>query len=313
MAREEKRPIVVYAAIAANLLIAVSKFGAAFLSGSSAMTAEGIHSVVDTGNEALLLLGLRRSRRPPDAAHPFGHGKELYFWSLIVAVVIFGVGGGMSILEGLLHLLHPSELRDPFWNYVVLGIAFVSEGTSWAIAMRELLRGKRQGNFWRTLRASKDPSVYTVIAEDSAALAGLLVAFLGVFLSHRLNNHYLDGGASILIGLILAAVALFLAFESRGLLVGESADQDLVRSVREVAAADAAVQRVHDPLTMHFGPREILLNLDVEFRAELSSEELAAAVDRLEAAIHGRHPEIRRIFIEAEALRRQRPPAEDQR
>ncbi len=301
---QQENPVTVYGALAANLIIAIAKFGAAFLTGCSAMIAEGIHSLVDTGNELLLLLGLHRSRRPPDALHPFGHGKELYFWSLMVAVLLFAIGGGMSVYEGILHLIHPSEISDPLWNYIVLGVAFISEGISWGIALHTLL--KRQGSkdgLWRAIRKSKDPSVFCVLAEDSAALAGVVVAFFGVYLGHRFDNHYFDGGASILIGLILAAAAIFLVYETRGLLLGESADAQMVDSIQQLAAENDAVERVFRPLTMHFGPQEILLNLDIEFRAHLGAEELAHAVDRLEKAIREKHPEVRRIFIEAEAFR----------
>jgi hypothetical protein len=180
-----KNPTAVYAAIAGNLAIAITKFVAAFASGSSAMLAEAIHSLVDTGNGVLLLLGISRSRKPPDVDHPFGYGKELYFWSLIVAITIFGVGGGISIYEGILHLLHPSELKDPTWNYVVLGIAILFESTVWVIAFREFRAEQGEEGFWRAIRTSKDPTLFTVLFEDTAALLGLLVALLGTFLAHQ--------------------------------------------------------------------------------------------------------------------------------
>ena len=299
-------PITVYGAIAANAVIAVSKFAAGLISGSSAMLSEGIHSVVDTGNELLLLLGIHRSKKPADELHPFGYGKELYFWSLIVAILLFGLGGGMSIYEGITHLRHPAVIQNPAWNYVVLGIAFIAEGASWAIALKKFLEKKRRGRgLWQALRASKNPAVFVVLAEDSAALAGILVAFLGVLLGHRLQNPYLDGTASIIIGLILATVAGFLAYESRDLLLGESADADVVQSIRKVAGADPAVLGVSHPLTMHFGPEQVLLNLDIEFRPDLSASEITAAVDRLEAGIRRERPSIKRIFIEAESLKGQ--------
>ena len=296
------RKLVVYGALAANFAIAASKFIAAFFSGSSAMLAEGIHSTVDTGNEFLLLLGLRESRRPADEMHPFGYGKELYFWSLIVAIALFGLGGGMSIYEGITHLQQPSDTTDPFWNYVVLGVAFVAEATSWTIALREFkAKGKGQ-SFWKAFRTSKDPSVFTILGEDSAALLGLVVAFLGVFLSYRLNNPYFDGAASIGIGLILAAVALLLAYETKGLLVGESTDPDIVRHIHDLARTDPAVDAVRTPLTMHLGPEQVLLNMDIQFRPELSAHDVENAIDRLEKTIRAAHPQIKRIYIEAEAL-----------
>lgn len=303
MASENSSPIAVYGALAANLVIAVTKFVAASLTGSSAMLSEGIHSVVDTGNQALILLGLRRSKRPADARHPFGYGKELYFWSLIVAIILFALGGGLSIYEGLSHLRHPTELGDPTMSYIVLAIAFAVEGVAWALAYRELRRGAVHMPFLRAVRESKNPAVYTVLAEDTAAALGLVVAFLGIFLGHRLDLPILDGVASLVIGGILALVAVFLAYESKALLIGESADPDTVASVRRIAEADPAVREVHEPLTMHFAPRQILLNLDVRFRRDLPASEVAQAVDRIERAIHREHPAIQRIFIEAEGLR----------
>lgn len=299
-----ERPITVYGAIVANAVIGVSKFAAGIISGSSAMLSEAIHSVVDTGNELLLLLGIHRSKKPADELHPFGHGKELYFWSLIVAILLFGLGGGMSIYEGISHLRHPAVIKDPTWNYVVLAVAFIAEGTSWAIALNKLLKGKKAGQgIWEAVRASKNPAVFVVLAEDSAALLGIVVAFLGVLLGHSLSNPYLDGAASIIIGLILATVAGFLSYESRDLLVGESADDEVLQAIRRLAEADPAVVGVSRPLTMHFGPEQVLLNLDIEFRHDLSASEITAAVDRLEAGIRKERPSIKRIFIEAESLR----------
>ena len=292
----------VYAAIAGNLAIAITKFVAAFITGSSAMLSEGIHSVVDTGNGALLLFGIRMSRKPADHSHPFGYGKELYFWTLIVAILIFAVGGGMSLYEGINHLSHPGPLRDPLWNYMVLGFALVFEGFAWGIAFKEFRKTQGNMSFLKAVRASKDPTTFTVLFEDSAAMLGLLVAFLGIFLGHRLNNPYLDGVAAIIIGLILAVVAVLLAYESKGLLVGEGASRETVENICALAQKDPAVERVMPPLTMHFGPQEVLLNLDIKFSPGLSAEEIEAAVDRMEAAIRKRHPEIKRIFIEAESI-----------
>ncbi|HEX9940788.1 MAG TPA: cation diffusion facilitator family transporter [Thermoanaerobaculia bacterium] len=298
----QEKPLAIYGAMGANLLIAATKFVAAGLSGSSAMLSEGIHSVVDTGNQLLLLLGLKRSRRPADADHPFGHGKELYFWSLIVAVALFGVGGGMSAYEGITHLLRPHPLEDPTWNYVVLGLAFLFESVSWVVAAREFLPRIREAGLWQAILSSKDPSIVTVLFEDSAALAGLIVAFLGVFLGHRLGSPHADGIASIVIGVILAAVAVFLVYESKGLLLGESADPDVVEDVRRLARNLPEVVDVKRPLTMHFGPDEVLLNLEVEFRPEISASEITALIDRLEREIREKHPEVRHIFVEARSL-----------
>lgn len=231
---------VVYAATAANLGIAATKFIAAALSGSSAMLSEAIHSVIDTGNQLLLLFGLHRSQLPPDELHPFGHGKELYFWSLIVAVLLFGVGGGMALYEGIEHALTPRALENPFWAYVVLAVAAVFESCSLIVAVRELLRRRGPRAFWLRVHRSKDPSVYTTFYEDLAALAGLVVAFLGVYLGHRLHQPYFDAAASMLIGIILCAVALTLVYESRGLLIGESASP---RSSTASAASSRAIPR----------------------------------------------------------------------
>jgi cation diffusion facilitator family transporter len=301
---ESESLIAVYGAIAANLAVAVTKFVAAFGSGSSAMLSEGIHSLVDTGNESLLLLGLRQSRKPADEAHPFGHGRELYFWSLVVAIVIFGVGGGMSFYEGVSHLRRPGQLGDPTWSYVVLGLSFLFEGSSWVVALRQFLPKAKDESLWRALRKSKDPSLVTVLLEDSAALVGLAIAALGIYLAHAFRSHVFDGAASILIGLMLTFVAVFLAYESKGLLIGEAARRDVVQSVRRAAQNDPDAELVRRPLTMHLGPEDVLLNLTVKFRDDLSAAEVAEAVARMERTIQERHPEIQRIFIEPEAKSR---------
>ncbi|MEW6491317.1 MAG: cation diffusion facilitator family transporter [Cyanobacteriota bacterium] len=293
----------IFAAIGANLAIAIIKFIAAAVTGSSAMLSEGIHSVVDTANELLLLLGIRLSKKPPDENHPFGHGQELYFWTLIVAILIFSIGGGMSIYEGITHLLHPSPLEAPLWNYVVLGLAVFVEGFSWSVALNEFLPQKGEQNFWQAVRTSKDPTIFTVLFEDTAALLGLIVAFLGVFFGHLFNNPYFDGTASIIIGLILAVVAFLLAYESRGLLLGESAGRTVVASIRGIAESDSGVEGVMRVLTMHLGPHEVLLNLELQFHKNLSAEEVASAVERIEKAICSQHPDIKQIFIEAKSLR----------
>ncbi|MGH8008453.1 MAG: cation diffusion facilitator family transporter, partial [Candidatus Binatia bacterium] len=301
MAAESKTAI--YAAIGGNLAIAVMKFGAAAFTGSSAMLSEGIHSLVDTGNGGLLLLGIHKSRQPADTTHPFGYGKELYFWSLIVAVLIFGVGGGISIYEGILHLLHPNPLGDPMWSYVVLGLATVFEGIVLFIALKQFNATRGEQGFWEAVRMSKDPTTFTVVFEDTAALLGLIAAFLGVFLGHQLNNPYLDGAASIVIGLILATVAFFLAYETKGLLIGEGADAETLESIRALAEADPLVERIKDPLTMHFGPHTVLLTMNIHFQQGLSAVEVGGAVERMEQTIRSQHPDIKHIFIEAESIK----------
>ncbi len=292
----------VYAAIAGNLAIALTKFVASHFSGSSAMLSEGIHSVVDTGNGLLILYGVYKSRKPADPSHPFGYGKELYFWTLIVAILIFALGGGMSFYEGIMHLIHPSRLENPFWNYIVLAFAAFFEGFALVVAYREFRSTHSKGTIWRAIHVSKDPTNFTVLFEDSAALLGLVVAFFGIFLGQLLGNPYLDGVASVIIGLILGVVAILLAYESKGLLVGEGADERTVKSICEVAEADPAVERVKRPLTMYFGPHDLLVNLDIKFHNELSAGEVESAVDRLERSIRQKHPDVRHIFIEAESI-----------
>lgn len=300
---------VVYAATAANIAIAATKFVAAWLSGSSAMLSEAIHSVADTGNQLLLLLGLNRSQLPPDESYPFGHGKELYFWSLIVAILLFGVGGGMALYEGISHMLRPRPLESALSAYIVLGVAMVFEACSLTVAVRELLRRRGPRTFWLRVHRSKDPSVYTAFYEDFAALLGLAVAFLGIYLGHRLNSPFYDAGASVVIGVILCVVALTLVYESRGLLIGESANPEIVASIREIVDADPAIRAARAPLTMHLGPLDVLLNLDVEFEPGITAREQVAAVSRIEDAIRRRHPVIRRIFIEARRLSEEPTPA----
>lgn len=296
---ESKKAI--YAAIAGNAAIAVTKFTAAGFTGSSAMLTEGIHSPVDTGNGGLLLLGIRMSKKPADATHPFGYGKELYFWTLIVAMLIFGVGGGVSIYEGIWHLLHPSALEDPFWNYVVLGIAIVFEGIVFTIAFKQFQDLKGEQSTWQAIRTSKDPTTFTVLFEDSAAMLGLIAAAVGIFLGHQFNNPYFDGAASIVIGLILTAVAFFIGYESKGLLVGEGADPETLQSIQALAEGDPSIKAVERPLTMHFGPHTVLLTMDVQFHNGLSGTERDSAVARLEKTIRGKHEAIKHIFIEAES------------
>jgi cation diffusion facilitator family transporter len=299
MTAESKTAII--AAIAGNLAIAITKLTAAFFSGSSAMLSEGIHSLVDTGNGALLLVGLRQSRKPADDVHPFGHGKELYFWPLVVAIMIFALGGGMSVYEGITHLSH-AQLSDPTWNYVVLGIAFIFESVSSYFAFKAFRQELKGMGVLRTIRASKDPNTFTVLFEDTAALLGLLVAFLGIFFAHLFNNPHLDGLASIIIGLILAGVAVFLAWETKGLLIGEGVDPETLASIRAIVGADPAVEEVRKSLTMHFGPADVLLTLDVRFKPDVSAEEATTAVNRLEEQIRAQFPQIKHIFIEAKAL-----------
>jgi cation diffusion facilitator family transporter len=272
------------------------------------MLAEAFHSTADSCNELLLLVGIRRSERPPDELHPFGHGKELYFWSLIVAIVIFGLGGGLSLHDGLSRLLHPVPSTNPQWNYLVLGFAAIFEGYSWIVSRRELkARGRRhRQSIWRVIRASKDPTVFTVFLEDSAALIGMAIAFVGIFLSQSLNNPYWDAGASLLIGLVLIGVAIVLANESRELLLGERAHLAQVRKVRSIIQSEPAVREVGDVFTLQFGPDQILLAVSIHFDPNLRVRDLEPTIERLERKIQKEEPAIKRIFIEAEALKKKR-------
>lgn len=290
--------LAVYGAIAANLAIAVTKFVVAGITGSSAMMSEGVHSAVDTGNGFLLLIGMKLSKRPASPEHPFGHGKELYFWSLMVAVLIFGLGGGISFYEGVLHMRNPDPLHDPTWNYVVLGLAAVFEGASFTIALRQFISESGSRPFWRALRTSKDPTTYTVLAEDSAALIGLVFAGVGIFLSHWLGMPELDGAASVAIGVLLAGVAVLLIHESRGLLVGEGVRGETVEAIRNIALHQAGVHGVGRALSMYIGPAEVLLTLDVEFEDQTPGSMIADAIDSIEHQIQAQFPKITRIYIE---------------
>jgi cation diffusion facilitator family transporter len=295
--------LAVIAAVVANLAVAIIKFVAAAITGSSAMISEGIHSLVDTGNGGLLLLGMKRAAEPPDELHPFGHGKALYFWSLVVAVSIFGIGGGMSLYEGVSHIRHVAPnvvMADPTVNYIVLAIALVIEGNSFRIALKEFNRARGEKGPWQFIRESKDPSLYTVVLEDTAAMLGLVFAFLGVFFGHLFANPYLDGIASVIIGLLLMAVAGVLAAETKGLLLGESMDPVALAHLRRIVSADEDVVALGDVLTMHMGPNELLVNLGVRYADGLCIEEIRAATRRVEEAIHAVYPECTRVFIELE-------------
>ncbi|MGJ7567177.1 cation diffusion facilitator family transporter [Variovorax sp. GB1R11] len=291
--------VAIYGAIGANVAIAVTKFIVAGITGSSAMLSEGIHSAVDTFNGVLLLVGIRQSKRPPSAEHPFGHGKELYFWSLIVAVLIFGLGGGVSFFEGVQHIREPEPMRDPTWNYVVLAAAMVFEGTSFFIALRQFLKQAGDTPFWQALDRSKDPSTYTVLAEDSAALAGLLVAGLGIYFSHRLNMPELDGAASVVIGLLLAGVAVALIRQAHGLLIGEGIRPETARAIREMAMAQPSVEEVGHVLSMYVGPDDVLVVVDVNFHDDTDTGEAARAIAAIEKQVRARFPMIKCLFIEA--------------
>ncbi len=292
----------IYAAIIGNALIAVTKFIAAGITGSSAMLSEAVHSLVDTGNGGLLLLGLRLGRRPADETHPFGYGKEVYFWTLLVAMLIFAGGGGVSLYEGIQHIRHPTPTGDPAVAFVVLGLAFVFEGVAWSVAWREFRIVRGRETTWQAIHHGKDPTAYAVLLEDSAAMAGILVAAIGIGAAHRLEMPVLDGVASVIIGLILATVALVLAGETRGLLVGEAARAPLVEGVRSLAEEDKAVVEVVRMLSMNVGPEDVLVNLDLRFERELNAVEVAEAVKRIEGRIKTTFPQVRYLFMEVASI-----------
>ncbi|MDO8579046.1 MAG: cation diffusion facilitator family transporter [Dehalococcoidales bacterium] len=295
----------IIAAVIGNVAIAVVKFIAAAFTGSSAMISEGIHSLVDTGNGGLLLHGMNQSKKPADADHPFGHGKELYFWTLVVSVSIFGIGGGLSLYEGIAHIRHVAPegiLSNPTMNYIVLAIAALIEGWSFSVAFREFRKAKGKKRALQYIRETKDPSTYTVVLEDGAAMFGLVFAFLGVFLGHVFQNPYLDGAASIVIGLLLMLVAFVLAFETKGLLLGEGVGPVMLSDIRRRVESEPAVERAAEILTMYMGPHDLVVNLGVCFRKGITVEQAHEAIHRIENNIQSVYPECTRVYIEAESL-----------
>lgn len=300
---------VVWAALGGNLAIAVCKVVAASFTGSSAMWSESVHSLVDTGNQWLMLLGMRRSSRPPSETHPFGHGLELYFWSFIVAIMIFGLGAGVSIYQGVDKFLHPGPIQNVWVNYLVLTFGVVFEGGVWIFALREFRRQNRRLGWIRAIRSSKDPTVFTVLFEDTAALLGLLVALIGITLSQLTGRSLYDALASIVIGLILAATAMLLANECRGLLTGEAAASPVRKQIGALLCQHPAIIDVHRVLTMHFSPQDVLLTASIKFDDSLTVPQLEQVVAELEESIRRHHPEVKRIFLEA---RRRLSPAAKQ-
>lgn len=292
---------VIYAALIGNALIAFTKFIASAITGSSAMFAEGIHSVVDTGNQVLLLLGLKRAQKPPSKNFPFGHGKEVYFWSFVVAILLFAVGSGISIYEGIHHLLHPREITKPIINYTVLSIAMVFESVPLYIALKEFLIMKGDRGFIEGITKAKDPTIIVVLFEDTAAMLGLMTAFIGIYLAQVTGILIFDGISSIIIGLILGITASVLAFETKGLLIGESANEEVLQSIRKIVSANSGVERVNEVLTMHVGPEFILVNLSVEFNDEIRTQQIEKVISSIDRQIKQSHPLVKRIFIEAES------------
>ncbi|MEJ2693620.1 MAG: cation diffusion facilitator family transporter [Candidatus Thiodiazotropha sp.] len=291
---------VIFAALAGNMLISITKFVAALVTGSSAMLSEGIHSLVDTGNQGLLLYGMARAKRPADEEFPFGHGKEIYFWSFIVAILIFALGGGISIYEGIKHIGHPAPIENPLVNYLVLGMAMLFEGAAWLFAFREFSRAKGKWGYVEAIQRAKDPSIFVVLFEDTAAMLGLLVALIGVALSQLTGLLWFDGIASIIIGLILVGTAVWLAYETKSLLIGESANRSVVEGIRGLVSAQPTVQHVNEVLTMHMGPDFILVNLSVDFEDNTTADRVELAIAEMDRSIKQQFPQAKRIFIEAE-------------
>ena len=308
---------VVYAGIVGNLLVAVTKFVAAGFTHSSAMLSEAVHSVVDTLNQVVMLYGLRRASRPADPGHPLGYGRELYFWSFVVAVLIFAIGAGVSVYEGIRHVMDPEPMQNPWVNYVVLGLAGLIEFGSWTVAMREFNRQRGDQGYFEAAEKTKDPSTLTLLLEDSAALIGIAIALVGTAASQLLDMPILDGVASILIGLLLGVVSMFLARESKRLLIGEPARRGLVEAIKRCAQAQEGVASVNGLLTIHLAPRQVVCALSIEFEDALQVPSLEKAVEEMEARIRQSHPEVTLLFVKPQRAaayragveRRSQPPA----
>jgi cation diffusion facilitator family transporter len=293
---------VIYAALAGNMLIAVTKFAAAWFTGSSAMLSEAIHSLVDTGNQGLLLHGMRQAAKPASSEHPFGHGLQLYFWTFIVAILIFGLGAGVALVEGIDKIVTPHPLENPGVNYAVLAIGVVFEGITWLVALRAFRAGKGARRWLDAIKSSKDPTVFTVLFEDTAALLGLLIAAAGIATGQLFGLPVMDGVASVVIGVLLATTAALLAFESQSLLTGEGVQPEVRASLRQLAEAEPGVTRLNELLTMHFGPKDVLVALSLDFEDAQLASAVETTVSRLERRIKSVHPEVTRVFIEAQSF-----------
>ncbi len=294
---------VIYAALAGNILITVTKFFAAAITGSSAMFSEGIHSMVDTGNQVLLLHGIRKACTPPSKRFPFGHGKEIYFWSFAVAILIFAVGSGVSLYEGIIHTMHPEPVENPLVNYIVLGLAMVFEGAAWYFALTEFSRSKGKWGFIEAVKRGKDPTMFVVLFEDSAAMLGIVTAFMGVLLADLTGILIFDGIASIIIGLILGGTAVWLAYETKGLLIGESANEMVIKGIREIILQYDGIDNLNEVLTMHMGPDYVLVNVSIDFRNNIPAGDLENIIAEMDTQIKEKFPTVKRIFVEAESRR----------
>lgn len=292
--------IVLYGALLANVGIAIAKFVASAVTGSSSMLTEGVHSLVDSGNQVLLLYGQAQAKRPADAAHPFGYGRELYFWAFVVAILIFAVGAGVSIYEGWLHIADPGPLRDPTVNYIVLAVAMALEGTSWAIAIREFDGKRGASSWWQSIRISKDPAGFIVLFEDSAALVGLLIAGIGVWASNHFGDPRLDGYASVAIGCILAGVAILLAREAKGLLIGESADAAIIAKVWDMLDQRPEITAVNHVRTIHTAPDAVFVAISADFADDLQMGRAETFIEDMETAMKAAIPQLTSIYIRPE-------------
>jgi cation diffusion facilitator family transporter len=288
---------VVYAALAGNVAVAVTKLAAAAITGSAAMFSEAVHSIVDCGNEGLLLYGYRRASRRPDLVHPFGYGRELYFWSFIVALMLFALGAGVSIYQGVHHVIAPEPIRHAGISYVVLGLSFLFEGASWIVAWRSFSLVRGDVPFWTAFRQSKDPPAFMVLFEDTAALIGILIAAAGIFAAQWFDKPVFDGIASILIGLVLAIVATLLAVESKSLLIGERATPALVEAICRLAQEQPGVLRANSALTAQLAPDQAMMALSIEFDPALRTHEIEACVARIEESVRQAHPNVVALFV----------------
>ena len=292
---------VIYAALAGNALIAITKFIASAMTGSSAMLSEGIHSLVDTGNQGLLLYGIKQANKPASPEFPFGHGKEIYFWSFVVAILIFALGAGISIYGGITHIIHPSEIKDPLINYIVLFLAILFEGAAFFFALKEFKKVKGKYTYLEAVKRGKDPSMFVVLFEDGAALLGLLIALIGIWLTQVTGIAIFDGIASVVIGLILGGTATWMAVETKGLLIGESADPEIVQAIKDMVDEIDAIERTNEVLTMHMGPEYILVNVSADFASSANSDEVEGSIAELDRRVKKRFPLVKRLFVEAES------------
>jgi cation diffusion facilitator family transporter len=295
---------IIYVALGANLLVAATKFAASAWTGSSAMFSEGIHSVVDMGNELLLLYGLHRGAVRPDHEHPLGHGREVYFWSFAVALLVFALGAGVSLHEGIVRVLNPGPIKNVAANYFVLALSALIDGCSWWITLRTFKGEKRYSEIVGAIRRSKDPPSFIVLFEDSAALIGLGIAFAGIYLSINLDRPVLDGVASILIGLVLALTAALLARETKSLLIGERADQSIVDSILRLAETVEGIAHANGVFTVHLAPQQIMVALSLEFADKLRTSEIEAKVTELERRVRLKHPAVVALFVKPQSSER---------